>query len=449
MEAARALPLRDRIEPVGAGEFARLMHGFAPFEPAPLLAVAVSGGSDSMALMLLAQEWARAQGGRVVALTVDHGLRVEAAAEARAVASCCAALGIGHETLRWRGPTPKSGIQAAARAARYRLLEEWCAAGGVLHLLLAHQREDQAETMLMRLLRGSGIDGLAAMPAVTERRAVRLLRPLLSIPRNRLQATLAAAGEHWIDDPSNRNPAFLRARLRGDLAALGERGLTVERLSLLARRFGQTRQLLEGEGASLLARAVTLDPAGFAWLDRDLICAAPEALGRKALAAIIATVSGSYYPPRLERLERLYGALSRELGGGRSLGGCLVLPRRGKVLICREPAAMAPPVPAAPGARMCWDGRFTLELAATAPRDLSLGGLGDDAAAVLAASPRAALGAVPAAARPTLAALRDRAGVVAVPALSYVSERLKIAGAAPRAIFCPTRPLTGAGFTIV
>ncbi len=448
MEIARALSPRDEVEPVGAAEFARLMEAFAPFEPAPLLAVAVSGGSDSMALALLAHDWARARGGRVSALTVDHGLRVEAAAEARAVAARCAALGIEHEILRWLGPVPKSGIQAAARGARYRLLEDWCHARGVLHLLLGHQREDQAETMLMRLLRGSGTEGLAAMPALAERCAIRLLRPLLSVPRARLQATLAAADQGWIDDPSNLNPAFLRVRLRAALTAFAEHGLTAERLSSLAKRFGEARQFLEGESAFLLARAVMLDPAGFAWLDRDLIGAAPDALGRRAVAAVIATVSGNYYPPRLERLERLHRSMRQGLPGGRSLGGCLILPRRGRILICREPAAMAAPVPAQAGGRVSWDGRFTLELAASAPRDLSLGGLGDDAAPVLAAAPRAAIAAVPAAARPALAALRDREGVVAVPALRYVSERLEPAAAA-RVVFRPTRPLAGAGFTIV
>jgi tRNA(Ile)-lysidine synthase len=449
MEIARPRMSRDRIEPVAAGEFARLMDGFAPFEPAPRLAVAVSGGSDSMALALLAHRWAQARGGSVVALTVDHGLRLEAAAEARAVAARCAALGIGHETLRWLGPAPKSGLQAAARAARYRLLEDWCGAEGVLHLLLAHQREDQAETMLMRLLRGSGVDGLAAMPACVERRAVRLLRPLLTVPRNRLQATLAAVGESWIDDPSNRNPAFLRVRMRGELVALAERGLTVERLSTLAGRFGHARKLLESEAAFLMARAVSLDPAGFAWLDRGLIGAAPEAVALKAVAAVIATVSGAYYPPRLERLERLYGFIRQGLAAGRSLGGCLVLPRRGKILICREPAAMAPPVPLAPGTRARWDGRFELALDAGSTGGLSLGGLGGDALTILAASPRDAIAGVPPAARPSLPALRDGEGVIAVPALGYVSGRLVSMMAPPRVVFRPTRPLTGAGFTIV
>lgn len=439
----------DRVEPVGAAEFARLMERFAPFEPAPHVAVALSGGSDSLALAILARDWARSCGGRATALTVDHGLRPESAAEARHVASQCAALGIGHRVLTWLGPKPRSGIQEAARAARYRLLEAWCASHHVLHLLLAHQREDQAETTLMRLLHGSGIVGLAGMAPVAERGKLRLLRPVLSVSRARLRATLAAAGQDWIDDPSNLNPVFLRVRLRAAMASFTEHGLTVERLAGLAEQAASLRAALEGEVAHLLTRMVTFDPGGFAWLDRDALRQASDAVGIEALAAVLVTVSGAEYAPRRERLDRLYRLLPDGLAGGRTLGGCLIMPRRGKILVCREPAAAAPPVELVPGAAMRWDGRFSAELGPGEEAGLCLGPLGRDAGSVGAASPFD-LGAVPAAARPTLACLRDRKGVVAVPALRYFSPRWTQGRAAAfRLIFRPTRPLTGAGFTIV
>jgi tRNA(Ile)-lysidine synthase len=448
MTAAPLVALSEAAEPATAAEFAQSLEAFAPFEPAPRLAVAVSGGSDSMALMLLARDWAQARGGRVFALTVDHGLRAESAAEARQVAARCAALGIDHATLRWEGPRPSSGIEAAAREARYRLLEDWCAEHGVLHLLLAHQRDDQAETVLMRLRRGSGAEGLAAMPSITERRDVRLLRPLLSMPRRRLRALLAASGEAWIDDPSNRDPAFLRARLRHEMEGLAARGLGSDRLAALARRFGAARMLAERDTAALLARAVELDPAGFAWLDRELIAAAPHAVATKALASVIATVAGTYYPPRTERAERLLAALCEGLASGRSLGGCLVLPRRGRVLICREPAAMAAPVTLLPGAEAVWDGRFAVNLRPELPSGLTLGGLGETAPAALDPAARGALAALPAAARPGLACLRRAGEIVALPALRHEAEGWRKL-ALPAVIFRPTRPLTGAGFTIV
>ena len=154
--------------PIGAAEFAALLDPLGPFEPAPLLAVGVSGGADSLALVLLADRWARARRGSVLALTVDHALRDGSAAEAAQVGHWLAARGIAHEVLRWDGPKPATAIQETARAARYRLLGQRCAGTGILHLLLAHHRDDQAETVLLRRAQGSGRDGLAGMAAIRE-----------------------------------------------------------------------------------------------------------------------------------------------------------------------------------------------------------------------------------------------------------------------------------------
>jgi tRNA(Ile)-lysidine synthase len=445
MSPAQVLASRESSAPVRAQAFARLMDRFAPWEKAPHLAVALSGGSDSLALTLLAQDWARLRGGRVTALTVDHGLRPDSAAEAVSVAARCTALGIDQHILRWEGERPRSGIQAAARAARYRLLEEWCAANRVLHLLLGHQREDQAETTLMRLERQSGVAGLAGMAACVEHRGVRLVRPLLSVARASLRATLAAAGEGWIDDPSNANPAFTRARLRAALASSGE-AAAIERLSSIAGQAAALRLALEGKTAGLLARAASVDPAGFVWLDPEKLRAAPEPVGLMALAAVIATVSGADYAPRFDRLARLYQDLPA--AGGRTLGGCVIARRRGKLLVCREPAAMAPAVAVAACGETRWDGRFTASLAAPGP-DLTLGPLGADAAGMARSVAAASLAPVPPAARPSLATLRRESDVVAVPALGYFSGRWAASPGLCRVVFRPTRPLTTAGFTIV
>jgi tRNA(Ile)-lysidine synthase len=450
MNVAPSILAGERAEPVGVREFAALITAFAPFEAQPHLAVAVSGGSDSMALALLAADWAHARGGRVTALTVDHGLRADAAAEARQVGSWCTARGIAHETLRWDGPVPGTGIQAAARAARYNLLEAWCGAHDVLHLLVAHQREDQAETLLMRLTRASGVDGLGGMAALVERSAMRVLRPLLALPRARLQATLRAAAQDWIEDPSNRNPVYLRARLRIQLESPAGRGVSAERLADLAAQFGRARAALEIERARLLARSFILHPAGFAWLNGATLLAAPEEVALRALAAVITTVSGAEYPPRSERLERLFRLLPQGLASGRTLGGCLILPRRGRILICREPAAVAVPVLVAPRGLTRWDGRFSLQLTAPAPGDLWLGALGEEARAVINDVPAAVLATVPPMVRPSLPALRDAGGVVGVQALGYVAQRREdAADLTGKLLFCPTRPLTSGGFRIV
>src|SRR5689334_21506590 len=152
--------------PVTAAEFADLMAPLGPFEARSRLAVAVSGGRDSLALALLAAGWCRSVGGEVVGLTVDHRLRPGSGAEARQVGRWLAAAGIAHHILVRRDELAAGSRQAAARAARYALLGDWCRRQGVLHLLVAHQQEDQAETLLLRLGRGSGLEGLAAMPAV-------------------------------------------------------------------------------------------------------------------------------------------------------------------------------------------------------------------------------------------------------------------------------------------
>lgn len=434
----------ERALPIEAAEFNGLMARFGPFERTPRLAVAVSGGADSLALALLADAWARASGGAITALTVDHRLRPEAAAEAAQVAAWLGARGIAHATLVRAGNLPAGDVQAAARDARYRLLERWCAAEGVLHLLTAHHREDQAETVLLRLARGSGLDGLAGMPAEIEHRACRVLRPLLGTPRARLAATLAARGQDWIEDPSNLDPAYARARLRRASALLAEEGLSTERLATTARLLARARVALEAAVAAHLARAAWVHPAGFAWLDPERLVAAPEEVGLRALAAAIATVSGAAYPPRLGALERLYRELPSGLGAGRTLGGCRVLPRRGRVLVCRESAAAEPPIAALPGAVVVWDGRFRLRLPASAPLGLMLGalGAGPDVAGVRPGLPPAV--------RPTLPALRDAAGIVAVPHIDYRrNDTLPAALAGLTLAFRPTRALTQGDFTVV
>ena len=230
------------------------------FSERPHLAVAVSGGSDSLALVLLADAWCRERGGRVSALTVDHGMRAEAAAEAAKVAAWMQAHGIEHHILVWRDPTPASALQAKARNARYRLMDDWCGRAGVDHLLVGHTADDQAETVLMRLKRGSGPDGLAGMSAVRRLDHCAVLRPMLRMRREALQAFLSAQGQTWLSDPSNTDQRFARTRVRADLAA----GLfDVDALCATARRYGQMRVVAELAADRFMTDHVTIAPAGY------------------------------------------------------------------------------------------------------------------------------------------------------------------------------------------
>ena len=220
---------------------------FADWKAAPALVLAVSGGPDSLALMWLAARWRRAlsRGPRLIAVTVDHGLRPEAAREARDVKRLARTLDLPHRTLRWTGAKPKTGLPAAARAARYRLLAKAARASGATHILTAHTRDDQAETLLMRMLRGSGIAGLAAMARETEREGVWLARPLLDVPKSQLVATLSKAKIAFADDPTNRDMSFTRPRLRALMPALAEEGGDSRNLARLAARLARANAAIE------------------------------------------------------------------------------------------------------------------------------------------------------------------------------------------------------------
>lgn len=432
--------------PVGEAEFAALIGRLGPFEPEPVIAVAVSGGADSSALAVLAARWARRRGGRAVALTVDHGLRAGSRAEARLVASRHARQGIEHRLLVWRGAKPKSGIQEAARDARYRLLGGWCRANGVLHLLLAHHREDQAETVLQRLGAGSGLDGLAAMAPLAERAGMRLLRPCLDVPRGRLRATALAHGLDWVEDPSNRDETFARVRLRTLAPALAEEGLDAAALADAARRLAAARAALEAETARLLARHATIHPEGHAELAQAGLAAAPHEIARRALERLLVTVGGAVHPPRGARLDRLTDAL-REAGAGRgrTLGGCRIDPCGDKFVIARE-AARCEQRPVSAGDVVLWDGRFTVRINARG-KGLRLGPLAG-------ALPRKArepwVSALPVPVCAALPALRRDGRLLAVARPGTAVRSAPGASKAPlEAGFSPLRPAGAASFPVV
>jgi len=234
----------DDHSPISAQNAKRL---FADWKAAPAIVLAVSGGPDSIALMWLAARWRStlARGPRLIAVTVDHGLRAEAAAEARDVKRLARTLDLPHRTMRWTGEKPKTGLPAAARTARYRLLAQAARASGATHILTAHTRDDQAETLLMRLLRGSGIGGLAAMARESERNGVLLARPFLHVSKSQLVATLKKAKIGFADDPTNRDTNFTRPRLREIMPVLAAEGGDARSLARLASRLARANQAVE------------------------------------------------------------------------------------------------------------------------------------------------------------------------------------------------------------
>ncbi len=330
---------------------------------APRLGLAVSGGGDSMALMHAAADWAKARGAALSVATVDHGLRPESAAEAAFVAREAAALSLPHETIRWEeGRGAAGNLQAAARAARRRLLSAWAAREGLEAVALGHTMDDQAETVLMRLARGSGVDGLSAMAARTEAEGAVWLRPLLGLRRADLRAFLEARGAAWVEDPSNDDPRFDRVRARRSLEALDPLGLTAEGLSSTAARMRSAREALDHAAAALAAEAAREGACGEMRLAVAPLRAAPTELSRRLLRAALARVSGAEYGARAEAEAALMSAiLSWRLGGGRSLHGCLIRPDGpSHVMLAREAAAVDPAPMALPEGGAIWDGRFFL-----------------------------------------------------------------------------------------
>ncbi len=272
--------------PLAPAAFAALMAPLGPFEPHPRLAVAVSGGADSMALALLVDAWARARGGSALGIIVDHGLRAASAGEAEAARRTLLGRGITASVRRVDGLRAGPALPARARAARYAALRGACAEAGIVHLLLGHHAADQAETVIMRALSGSLPGGLAGMAALVEEAQLRLLRPLLAVPPARLRATLHAAGVAWAEDPSNADRAALRPRLRALRADAAGAGPATLALVAAAHEAGLRRARAEAATAAFLAAHVSLRPEGFA-----LLPTAP--MPEDVLGAVIAMIGGA------------------------------------------------------------------------------------------------------------------------------------------------------------
>ncbi|WP_051329023.1 tRNA lysidine(34) synthetase TilS [Geminicoccus roseus] len=314
------------------------MAGFGPFEPRPKVAVAVSGGADSVCLAILADAWTAERQGEIRAFVVDHGLREGSAAEARLVLGRLEALGIAGQVLCWRHDPVASRIQQRAREARYALLEEAVAAWGALHLLLGHHADDQAETVAMRRARGSGPLGLSGMPAVSERARIRILRPLLHLPKAQLVAELQARGIPWVEDPSNRDQRFARARLR-------------RQGGLPERAAAEARCRLDEGVARFLAAHGWIAPDRRVWFERAPFRALAPDMARHLLGRVIAAMTDRPYLPSGTGLARLAQEVQVGAPGAATLGGCLV--RHGERWVRIRPERVhglpwRPPIPLAP-----------------------------------------------------------------------------------------------------
>lgn len=429
---------------VTPAEFSTLMAGCGPLGGRPRLAVAVSGGADSLALALLAHDWARSQGGEAVALTVDHGLRAASAEEARAVGKWLGKAGLRHHTLKWNGPHPKTRVQEAARIARYDLLTQWCRANNVMYLLLAHHRDDQAETYFMRKERGSGPAGLAAMRAVTPPpgggyRWPLLVRPLLPVGKHALEGTLVARGQDWIRDPSNENADYERVRVRRQIQGAPDPDALTARLVKEAADHARIRDRIDRDLCALYARSLTLSPHGFVRVSgvQDI----PEGLVRDFWFRLLRTVGGRAYPPRGDRMETFIRKLGQGDFKGATLAGCYVLSAQSGLLVMREAAGIQDDVPLSP--ELVWDRRFLIRssLAPGYADDYRVRRLGEDGVRALMRDwPEARQWSVPAKVRRTLPGIFKNGALQGLPVFEDapgISASLK----GVRAQFVPPTPL--------
>ncbi len=454
----------SKTGPLSNTEVDSFMTSVGPFENKPHIAVAVSGGADSLALTLLCNNWVKKRGGKLSAISVNHDLRKGSADEIKQLGEWLAVHAIEHITLNWKSKKPRNGLQDAARIARYNLLESWCRENEVFHLLLGHHQDDQAETFLLRLAHKSGIDGLAGMSSVIEKSHVRLLRPLLTIPKSRLYATLEALTQPWLEDPSNKNEDFERVRIRNLSPKLSELGLTREKICETADCIAHARIHLEAEASKLLAKSCYVGSAGYVCFDAAILFSGPREILLRALTRALLCVGGGVYPPRLVKLQGLYKKMrsalknSNESWKGATLAGCRILLTTSKsgamiFLLCREERSLPESMKISDSLIANWDNRFQLYLTGlnlTDNTNLNIQPLGRKGWSALCREfPSIINSHVPHPVSFTLPTLVDNHGILAVPNLNYRRANMVLHGLdSVRAIFRPRQTLSGSGFSV-
>ena len=383
------------------------------------IAVAVSGGADSMALSILLADLAENKPRKIFALTVDHGLRENSAEEARKVANWLAPYGVEHKTLLWKGEKPVNGVQASARSARYDLMATWCRKNKFTILMTAHQLEDQIETFLMRTERGSGLDGLASMSPVVALKGVILIRPLLRVSKARLREFLREKEQVWIEDPSNNNLAFQRARIRQLVEKLELRGLLPAETSILIVHLAVLRQQFSSVVKLFFERAVRIMPETYGIVHLEALKYLPDPVLERVLVQIISELNGNFYPPRRQRLKLSIESIKSIETINFTLGGCRFIFKGSAVIVCRDQRSISKKQVVA-GNNFIWDGLFQVVISGPTGVKGRIGPLGKKGwIEIVEKCPELKNIPIPHPVRLTLPALFDDNEVVEVPSLKY------------------------------
>ena len=316
------------------------------------LGVAVSGGGDSLALLNILNGIYSPAGGVLKAVTVDHGLRVGSDAEAELVSDHCAKLGVPHQILRWQDWDKTGNLQDEARRARYGLMADWARAEGLDAIAVGHTADDQAETVLMRLARRSGVDGLSAMSPRRKADEMIWLRPMLGLRRSNLRSYLTDAGVTWVEDPSNTDTRFDRIKARRALDALADLGIDADSLSVVAHNMNEAREALEVFAQNAARECVRLSH-GSVVFDRDKLLHLPSEVQRRLWCHALDWINPAPYPPRRAALAQLLDAVGAQQAT--TLGGCVIKCKKGEVWLFREFSQVAEQT--APPQHV-WDGRW-------------------------------------------------------------------------------------------
>ncbi len=302
------------------------------------LGVAVSGGGDSVALLHLLSDIARTEQIELFAATVDHRLRDESADEAEWVAHRAKSLCVPHETLIWQQWDGRGNLQDQARQVRYQLLTDWAHRNGIGSIALGHTADDQAETLLLRLGRASGVTGLSGMARVRKTGGIDLLRPMLGVTRAQLRAYLADIDADWIEDPSNHDRRFDRIKARDALKTLSDIGISAQSLTRVAENLAQADEALALYTQESAGRFLIAD-SGDVCIDRVKFSVLPGEIQRRLLVGSLAWIAGAGYPPRRAATDQAIAAILE--GEPSTIGGCMLIPKGNNTWICRELNAVA------------------------------------------------------------------------------------------------------------
>ena len=318
--------------------FFKVMDTLGSYERNPHLAVAVSGGSDSLCLAILAQEWANNRGGKITALIVDHGLRKNSGKECKETQNILKKRKIFSHCFKWKlSKIPKKGVQEKAREFRYNIFEDWCFKKNIVHLLVAHHFEDQKETFLMRLNDNSNIYGLACMPKILFKKKIRILRPLLDLKKREIIKYLKEKKINWIEDPTNVSSKYSRNRLRKILPKLEKKGLTDNKLKKILKRAQKERKKIENKLADWLNKYVDINSLGYALINFSSLKLLNKDDFIFIFSRILNMISGSFYVPKSKYVYNFYKKIkSNETINHSNLGGCHIFFFKERLYVCRE-----------------------------------------------------------------------------------------------------------------